>query len=86
MEKQNCTNEDKKSAVIESIRACANHWPSRIVARSEIPNFTGGAIAARSIANHDSAGTGVHGAFKIGRTVVYPIDNLVEWLISRSEG
>lgn len=36
-----------------------------------------------SIANHDSASTGPHGALRVGRQVVYPVDRMAEWLIGR---
>jgi hypothetical protein len=83
--KREHNHEEKKSAAKRLIQECANRWPSQMVARTEIPNFTGGALAARTVGNHDSAGTGVQGAFKIGKKTVYPKDNLVAWLISRLE-
>jgi hypothetical protein len=70
---------------VETIRKTGELWPSRIVARSQVPNFTGGLIAVGTIANKDCEGTGPTGAFKVGRQVCYPVDSLCDWLISRLE-
>ena len=59
------------------------HWPSTLVARTEVPKFCGGAISSGYLANEDSAGRGPRGAFRLGKRVVYPIDNLIEWLEER---
>lgn len=61
-----------------------NRWPSSIVARSQIREFTGGALGPGRIANLDSEGKGPHGRIRIGRKVCYHIDDLVEWLEQRS--
>ena len=58
-------------------------WPSTIVAREEIRNFTGGAVSEKYIANLDSQMKGPEGRFKIGRKVVYPVDSVLRWLGAR---
>lgn len=68
-----------------TLRALKDRWPSTIVSRSKVPEFTGGIVSSRYLANLDSAGLGVEGAFKIGRQVCYPVDALIDWLISRVE-
>ena len=70
-----------KHADLSSLR---KSWPSPFVARQEIKNFSGGITSAKYIANLDSQGLGPPGRIKIGRKVAYPIDNLIEWLESRS--
>jgi phage terminase Nu1 subunit (DNA packaging protein) len=55
-------------------------WPSAWVARSEIGRFSGGVISARYMANLDSRGQGIKERLRIGRKVVYPVDNLISWL------
>ena len=60
-------------------------WPSPLVARSEVSRFSGGTLNAKTMANHDSAGTGPRGRVRIGRKVAYPISSLIEWLESRSQ-
>lgn len=63
----------------------ADKWPSRIVARTEVKDFTGGAISEKYIANLDSTGKGPEGRFRSGRKVCYPVDQFVRWLEARSE-
>lgn len=58
----------------------ANKWPSSVVARAEVKKFTGGGISPKSLANHDSEGTGPEGRFFIGRRVCYTVDALIDWL------
>ena len=55
-------------------------WPSCVVARKSIDEFTGGAISRSTMSNHDSQGTGPKIKQRLGGTVVYPIDSLIEWL------
>lgn len=59
-------------------------WPSALVAREMVSEFTGGLISSRYIANLDSAGHGVPDRIRIGRKVAYPIDSLIEWLEKRA--
>jgi len=65
--------------------AMAARWPSTIVAREEVKNFTGGAVAARYLANLDCAGKGPEGRFRVGRKICYPVAEVVKWLTERSE-
>ncbi|TAL18536.1 hypothetical protein EPN96_01875 [bacterium] len=60
-------------------------WPSSIVSRTEIPKFTGGAVAVGTIANADSQGTGPANRFKIGAKTVYTVDAVIAWLESKSQ-
>ena len=46
-------------------------WSSAIVARPEMPAFSGGAVSSKLCANADCDGTGIEGRFYIGRKVVY---------------
>jgi hypothetical protein len=66
------------------IRHLGKKWSSGLVARSAIEDFTGGLYTATTMANFDSKKEGPHGAFKIGRAVVYPTVALCDWLISRA--
>lgn len=76
----------RKEAAIGVIRKAAERWPSSFIPRREVPNFTGGLISTGTLANLDCAGTGVPGAFRIGRQICYPVDAVCEWLISRMDG
>ena len=58
-------------------------WPSSIVAREEVRNFTGGAVSEKYLANLDSQMKGPEERFKIGRKVVYPVDSMLRWLEAR---
>ena len=78
-------SEGARSAAIEVVRASAAKYESTYISRDKVEMFTGGAIRARNLANLDSLGQGVPGAFKLGRRQCYPIENLIEWLIDRLE-
>lgn len=58
-------------------------WPSAVVARTEVGNFTGGMMSSKYIANLDSDGAGPV-RVKMGRKVGYPVKDLVAWLRDRS--
>jgi len=55
------------------------NWPSPIVARSEVKEFSGGLLHPRTMANIDSLGLGPD-KMTIGRRVFYETLQLVEWM------
>jgi hypothetical protein len=57
-----------------------NRWPSTVVRRQLIGQFTGGMIGARHLANMDSQGRGPAVRVKVGKNVGYPVDALIQWL------
>ena len=63
----------------------AASWPSPLVSRDNVEKFTGGIITQKTIANHDSKGTGPQGRLKVGRKVCYPVNAFIEWLEGRAE-
>jgi hypothetical protein len=65
-------------------RSMASRWPSTVVARSEIPAFTGGMMSEKYISNLDSSGDGPANVIKCGKKIVYPINDLITWLEKRS--
>ena len=75
----------KKETAIAVIRSAAERWPSSLVARNSIREFTGGLYSPSYLANCDSKGMGPEGSFHIGRQKAYSIDSLCNWLISRLE-
>lgn len=79
------TGGNSREAAIAVLRQAAERWPTSVVARRKILEFSGGLIAPGTAANHDSAGTGIPGAFRVGRQVVYPVQATIEWLIARLE-
>lgn len=58
----------------------AKRWPSSIVARAEVKNFTGGAISPKTVANADSQRKGPKNRLIIGRRVCYPVQDFINWL------
>ncbi len=68
----------------KSIEAMAARWPSPVVARKAIKEFSGGILSAKTMANMDSLGTGPDGRFLLMNQTCYPVENLVAWLKSKS--
>ena len=62
-----------------------NRWPSHIVARREVGNFTGGLIKPKFLANQDSLGTGPAEKIEVCGRVAYSAQSLADWLRSRSK-
>ncbi len=62
----------------------ARAWSAPVVARRDVPRFSGGGISTKFLANCDSLGIGPKGRFKLGRCVMYPKDELVAWLKAHS--
>ena len=60
-------------------------WPSAVVARREVAQFTGGLIKPKFLANQDSLGTGPAEKIEVCGRVAYPAEALAEWLRSRSK-
>ena len=60
----------------------ADNWPSPIVARSEIKNFSGGLLHPRTLANLDSLNKGP-GKIMIGNRACYSTRKLVAWMKER---
>jgi len=61
----------------------AESWPSPIVARESIREFSGGLLHPRTMANLDSKKQGPAGRFRVGRKIAYPTVSVVEWLEKR---
>ena len=50
------------------------------IPRKKIGEATGGILNPRTMSNKDSAGGGIKGRFKVGRTIVYPVADVVDFL------
>jgi hypothetical protein len=70
----------------EILKEMANSWPSSVVARSEVKNFTGGSVSPKTLANADYKGTGPTKRFYIGKKACYPVESLIVWLSKKSRG
>lgn len=66
------------------LSSMADKWPSPIVARTDAEKFTGGLIGEKYLANLDCINKGPAGRIRIGRKIVYPVKNFIEWLEARS--
>ena len=66
-------------------RELEKRWPSSLVARTSISDFTGGAISEKYLANLDSLGLGPDGRIRIGRKICYPVAEVVRWLEKRTQ-
>lgn len=62
----------------------ATKWPSSVVTRNKIEEFSGGLIKPGRLANLDCKGQGPAGRLRIGRKVCYPVSNVIEWLENRA--
>jgi len=60
------------------------HWPSGIVARTAVAEFSGGLLDAKTLANLDSIGDGPPKG-RLGRKVFYKVDDLVSWMEARAK-
>jgi hypothetical protein len=67
-----------------SIEAMGTRWPSPVVARKAIKEFSGGILSAKTMANMDSLGTGPEGRFLMMNQTCYPVESLVAWLKTKS--
>jgi hypothetical protein len=61
----------------------ATKWPSTIVARKRISEFSGGILSEKYMANLDCLGQGPP-RLHIGRQVAYPVDTLITWMQDRA--
>jgi len=64
----------------------AARWPSAVVARSKIDQFTGGLLSPKTIANLDSAGEGPPVRVEVYGHIGYPVESFTKWLRTRSIG
>lgn len=60
----------------------AEKWPSAFVSRDSVPEFTGGLISSRYMANLDSLRKGPK-RIRCGRKIGYPVKDFVEWMNKR---
>ena len=68
-----------------SLKSLSDKWPSSIVSRTELKQFSGGALNARTVANLDSQGVGIEGGIRIGRKICYPVSSVIRFMEARTE-
>ena len=54
-----------------------------VIARKDVERQLGGIVTMKTMCNADTSGHGPMGAYRLGRSVVYPTAALVDWLIQR---
>ena len=70
---------------LETLKTGWESWPSPVIARSEVGNFTGGLVSPRTISNLDCLKKGPQGRVRLGRKIGYLKSELIEWLTARLE-
>ena len=89
--KKDVTDEPPKSGITydrsaqRHLKDLKDKWPSTLVARSRIAEFSGGTLTPGTLANLDSKGLGPLNRIRVGRKVAYPVAELIEWMLERSE-
>lgn len=66
-----------------TIREIAKRYEGQLITRQMVEQMSGGAFTAKSMVTLDSQGKGISGGFIVGKKTCYPLDNVVDWLISR---
>ena len=61
----------------------ADRWPSPILHRNKVGEFTGGLISGRTMANLDSRGEGIEDRFYVGNKTGYFVESFITWLENR---
>ena len=67
------------------LRKLKERWPSAIVSRSKVSEFSGGLLNPKTLANADSLGVGPSGRVRCGRLIAYDVDQLIRWMETRGE-
>jgi hypothetical protein len=75
---------DPQEQIEQAIDQMAGKWPSNVVARKALREFSGGLLSPKTMANLDSAGEGPEGRFLLLSQTAYPVDSLIAWLKSRA--
>jgi len=65
------------------LQELAAKWPSTVVARQKVGEFSGGLLHPRTMANLDSLGQGPKGRIRLGRRVAYTVESLIQWMEAR---
>ncbi|MFQ5328718.1 MAG: hypothetical protein ACE5D4_01870 [Thermodesulfobacteriota bacterium] len=67
-----------------NFQALADRWPSPIVARGDVKEFSGGVLNSKTLANLDSIGEGPPRG-RMGRKVFYEVAALCQWMEKRAQ-
>ncbi len=67
------------------LSSLAEKWPSTIVTRKQVGEFSGWLLNHRTLANEDCAGTGPKNRFYCMGRVSCHVADLIEWMEERAE-
>jgi hypothetical protein len=81
---KNSSIKELKTEKLIDLSAFAENWTAPYVERQHLTEFSGGLLDPGTMANHDAAGTGPAGRVKVGRKVIYPVQELIAWLEARA--
>ena len=69
--------------VSQLLKQLDDAWPSPLVSRDAVEQFTGHLVRRKTLVNEDSLGSGPAQRVRMGRKVAYPKEALIEWLGKR---
>lgn len=78
-------NADTEKGIREEFREVLLKKLPPVIARKHITHFLGGLISPKTLANADSLGEGPKKSYKVGKTVVYQTEYLIDWIIDTME-
>lgn len=63
----------------------AQKWPSVIVERTQVGQFSGGLLSPKTMRNRDSEGRGISNRFTYEGRVAYWVEDVIAYLEERSQ-
>ena len=79
----NLNNQKSKQFIEGILRKIEENNPYGFILRPDLGVKTGGLLHGRTMANRDSAGSGIDNRFKVGKTTAYPIESVISFLKKR---
>lgn len=67
------------------LSALAKKWQHPYVCRKDMVWFSAGMATPAAVRNDDAAGIGPAGRLRVGRTIAYPVKEVIRWLESKAE-
>lgn len=74
---ENRDHRDASEVLFETLKKGA---PSGVITRKKITELTDGLVKVQWLSNLDCAGKGIEGRMMIGKQIVYPVDNVIDFL------
>ncbi|MGX9366275.1 hypothetical protein ACTVJH_09545 [Desulfoplanes sp. PS50] len=75
-------NSDQRESIMSLFK---KNWKSPFVARTHVGEFSGGLLHPRTMANLDSQKKGPSRRIRLGRSIAYPVDELLLWMTNNIE-